>query len=190
MGAYPIPRLFTLREYLRIERAAQTKSEYVDGQIFAMAGGANEHEMIGVNLLVLLQNQFKGGQCRARSADFRIAVSKTGPLFYPDVSVICGEPEFLDSSRDCAMNPVAIFEVLSRSTQKYDRETKTGYYRQMPSLRHIVLISQFAVDVEHHFLAADNAWQVEHLTGPATRLELRAVPASLVLSDIYERVRL
>ena len=139
MGAYPILPRFTPEEYLRLERASRTKNEYVDGLIFAMAGATFKHDNIAVNTLVLLQNQLRGGKCSVRSADFRIATSQQGPYFYPDLSVICGKPQFLDDSLDCALNPSVVVEVLSKSTRKYDRETKVARYSEIPTLRHIVL---------------------------------------------------
>ena len=188
MGAYPIPRRFTLQEYLRLERAAKSKSEFIDGQIFAMAGGSPEHSAISMNLAGLLYSQLKGGKCQVHSSDLKVAVSKRGPLFYPDISVICGAPELL--SRDAVLNPVAVFEVLSKSTHRYDRDTKVAYYRQIQSLRHIVLISQWAVEVEHHFLTPEGAWQVEAFGDPAATLHLSALAASLPLADIYQSVTL
>lgn len=189
-AAYPVQRKFTFQEYLKLERAALTKSEYVDGEIFAMAGGTAEHDSINVNLLVLLQNQLKGGRCRARSADLRVAVSKQGPSFYPDVSVICGDPQFLDGRRDCVLNPAVVIEVQSRSTRRYDRETKVVRYQQIPSLRHIVLVSQRTVAVEHYFRMADGSWEVQKLDNLASTLELRTLPASLLLADIYDGLSL
>jgi Uma2 family endonuclease len=190
MGAYPVPRLFTLREYLRIERAAKSKSEFIEGQIFAMAGGSPEHSALSMNIAGLLHAPLKTTTCQVHSSDLRIAVSRQGPVFYPDISVICGPPELLDLRRDTALNPVAAFEVLSRSTHRYDRETKVGYYKQIPTLRHIVLVSQWSVDVEHHVLAADGEWKTETLVDLAGTLELAALSARLPLGDIYARVAL
>lgn len=136
--------------------------------------------------MVLLQNKLKGGKCSVRSPNFRIAISAQGPHFYPDLSVICGKPQFLDESMDCALNPSVVIEVLSKSTRKYDREFKVAYYREIPALRHIVLISQFAVSVEHHFRASGGKWKTEHLDDRKATLDLTAVGASLPLAGIYE----
>jgi Uma2 family endonuclease len=187
MGAYPILRRFTPEEYLALERASETRNEYVDGLIYAMAGGTYKHDRLSVKLMMMLQNQFGDGNCNVCSANFRIAVSKRGPFFYPDLSVICGEPEFLDESMDCALNPSAVIEVLSKSTRKYDRETKVAHYCKIPSLRHVVLISQFTVSVEHHFRARGGKWKEEKVEDRGV-VQLAAIRAALPLSGIYENL--
>ena len=146
----PVIKRFTVEEYLRFERASTAKSEFVNGQIYAMAGGTSDHARIVVNMAVRLGNQLEDGDCDVWTSDFRIAVSPTGPEFYPDLSVTCGEPQFLDDTQDCALNPVVLFEVLSKSTAKYDRETKVAWYREIPAARHIVLVSQHIIAVEHY----------------------------------------
>lgn len=122
-----------------------------------------EHDRIGKNIGRALWPQLEGGPCGTWSADFRIGISKRGPFYYLDLSVICGEPELLDRSRDCALKPVAIFEVASKSTRKFDRETKVARYRQIATMRHIVLISQYSVAVEHHVRGGKGEWKVEKL---------------------------
>ena len=190
MGAYPVLRRFTPEEYLRLERASLSRNEYVDGMIYAMAGGTFEHDRIIKNIERELEPQLRRGTCETRSADFRIGVSRKGPYFYPDLSVICGEPEFLDSSRDCALNPVAVFEVLSKSTSKYDRETKVAGYREIPSIRHIVLISQYTVSVEHHFRLGNGKWKLQRLDDRASAVEMAGIGATLTLAGIYRRLLL
>ena len=186
MGAYPVLRRFTSEEYLRLERASETKHEFVDGLIFAMAGGTRSHDRILMNTSFLLQSQLRGGKCDVLSGSFRIAISNNGPHFYPDLSVICGKPQFLDSTTDCALNPSVVVEVLSKSTRRYDRETKVAAYQTIPSMRHIVLISQFTVQIEHHFRAAGGKWKIQKLDDLDATLGLTAVGASLPLAGIYE----
>ena len=189
MGAYPALRRFTPEEYLKFERASATKNEYIDGQIFAMAGGTIDHARISMNVAGDLRVQLKGGPCEVLPADFRIGVSDRGPYFYPDLSVICGAPELLDNSRDCALNPVVVFEVLSKSTRRYDRETKSALYREIPTLRHIVLISQSTVSVEHFFRQQlGTEWKTEKLTSRESSLVLPAIHAILALDGIYDRL--
>src|SRR5882724_9560987 len=178
MGAYPVLRRFTHEEYLRLERASQTKNEYIDGLIYSMAGGTVHHDRVLMNTLFLLQSHLRGGKCEVRSADFRIATSSEGPYFYPDLSVFCGKLQFLDSSLDCGLNPSVVVEVLSKSTKKYDRETKVVLYREIPALRHIVLISQVAVAVEHHFRMSSGKWKTEMLDDRGAKLQLTAIGAS------------
>ena len=185
MSAYPVLRTFTLQEYLKLERASKTRNEYLDGQIYAMAGGTGDHSSLIVNTTILLGIQLRGGNCRVFSSDLRIATSENGAQFYPDLTVICGGPRYLNKSSDCALNPIVVFEVSSKSTHKYDQEIKTSYYKQMPSVRHIVLMSQDAIEVEHHFLNQET-WAIETLRDPDATLHLAAVGATLPVSAIYE----
>ena len=186
MGAYPVLRRFTHDEYLELERASDTRSEYVDGQIYAMAGGTYQHDTLVANTIFLLQSQLKGGSCKVHTSSFRIAVSRQGPAFYPDVSMICGKPEFLDGTQDCALNPTVLIEVLSKSTRKYDSLTKLPLYQQIPVIRDILLISQFGVSVEHHFRGPRGKWIIEKLEGHSATLALKSVSASLPLSELYD----
>ena len=190
MGAYPVLRRFTPEEYLRLERASATRNEYIDGQIYAMAGGTMEHDTIVKNIDRALAPQLEGGPCDTWTGNFRIAVSKSGPYYYPDLSVICGEPELLDRSRDCALNPVAVFEVSSKSTRKFDRDTKVVRYQEISTIRHIVLISQYSVAVEHHFRRPRGKWRVEKLTGLSSTLALPPIGATLPLTVIYNKLAL
>jgi len=140
--------------------------------------------------VTLLQTQLSGGNCRTHSADLRIAVSKRGPFFYPDLSVICGEPALTDKTRDCALNPTVVIEVLSKSTRKYDREVKVARYTEIPTLRHTVLISQQAIFIEHHFRTPDGKWKIDKLDDRKASLGLAAVNAVLPLAKIYEGLSL
>ena len=164
MGAYPVLRRFTSDEYLRLERASDTRHEFFDGLIYAMAGGTRTHDRVVMNASFLLQRQLRGGNCDVLSGNFRIAISAQGPQFYPDLSVICGQAHYLDSTTDCALNPSLVLEVLSKSTRRYDREVKVAQYKEIPAMLHIVLISQFTVDVEHHFRKAGGKWNVMEIT--------------------------
>ena len=190
MGAYPVLRRFTSDEYLRLERASDTRHEFFDGLIYAMAGGTRTHDRVVMNASFLLQRQLRGGNCDVLSGNFRIAISAQGPQFYPDLSVICGQAHYLDSTTDCALNPSLVLEVLSKSTRRYDREVKVAQYKEIPAMLHIVLISQFTVNVEHHFRKAGGKWKSQRLDSLAAILELPGVGASLPLSGIYEGMSL
>jgi len=183
MGAYPALRRFTPSEYLRLERAAELRSEYIDGQIYAMAGGTLTHDRIVMNATFLLQSQLRGGRCEVHSSELRIAVSKQGPFFYPDLSVICGEIQNLDTRQDCVLNPSLIVEVQSKSTRKYDREVKVGWYQQIPALQHILLLSQTVVFVEHHFRNPDGDWAV---SDRAATLRIGSLSVALPLAELYD----
>lgn len=135
MAALHIP-LFTPEEYLQREREAITKSEYIAGEIFAMAGGTHEHNMILGDTYRALGNrlEFRGGQCDTHTSEQKVRIDNAGPFFYPDASVVCGPPIF--DSDDCLRNPALIVEVLSSSTAAYDRGEKFRHYRRLSSLRH------------------------------------------------------
>src|SRR2546423_4510369 len=129
-------------DYLRLERAAEARSEYFDGEMFAMAGGTRAHSLIATNLARELSNQLKAGDCIVYNTDLRIKVEPTGLITYPDLSVVCGEQRFLDQQQDTLLNPVLIVEVLSNASEAYDRGKKFEHYREITTLREYLLVSQ------------------------------------------------
>src|SRR5258707_11211141 len=139
MSAAPQKR-YTPQEYLALERAAPFKSEYYRGEIFAMAGATRQHCRIGANLVARVDEQLRSTPCEAFGSDLRVRVLPTGLYTYPDVTVACGELEFEDRAGDTLLNPKAIFEVLSESTEAYDRGKKFDHYRHIPSLTEYVLV--------------------------------------------------
>ena len=186
--AYPALRRFTPDEYLELERISVTKNEFVDGLIYATAGGTLEHARIIRNIDRELTPQFAGRGCETWSSDLKIAISASGPFFYPDLSVICGEPHLLDQRRDCAMNPVVVFEVLSKSTVRYDRTTKVSRFKEVASMRHIVLVSQDSYMVEHSYRDQADEWKVKLARGKSASVGLSAIDATLTLAAIYDKV--
>src|SRR5258708_15346603 len=139
--AQNIPRL-SEGEYLRLERLAETRSEYFDGEIFAMAGGTRAHSLIATNLLGELRDRLKARDCVAYNTDLRVKIEATGLLTYPDVSIVCGEQRFLDEEQDTLVNPTVVVEVLSESTEGYDRGKKFEHYPQSPTCQEYLLVSQ------------------------------------------------
>src|SRR2546427_2666626 len=125
----------TEAEYLRLERQAELKSEYFQGEIFAMAGGSRAHSLIATNLLRELSGRLKASDCIVYNADLRVKVEATGLLTYPDISVVCGTQRFLDEQEDTLLNPTLVVEVLSDSTEAYDCGKKLEHYRQIPTCR-------------------------------------------------------
>jgi Uma2 family endonuclease len=121
-------------EYLALERKAEYKSEYLDGEIFAMTGASRKHNLISANVLGELRQQLKGNPCEAYASDMRVKVSATGLYTYPDVVVVCREPEFEDDYIDTLLNPTLLVEILSQSTERYDRIAKSSYYKTLGSL--------------------------------------------------------
>src|SRR5688500_2445576 len=140
--AMAAPRRFSVLEYLQAENAAETKSEYVNGEIFAMAGTTLAHNDITYSLLADVAPQLRGGQCLAYGSDLRVRVEASNLYTYPDISIVCGPPD-IDPTDPCAVtNPTVIIEVLSDSTESWDRGGKFAHYRLLPSLREYVLVSQ------------------------------------------------
>ena len=135
------PRV-TPTEYLAADRAAARKSEYLGAEVFAMGGASERHNLIVVNVVAELRRQLKGRPCRVYPSDMRVRIKETGLYAYPDVTVVCGQADFDDELRDTLLNPTVIFEVLSKSTESYDRGEKCAHYRKMASLAEYVLIAQ------------------------------------------------
>ena len=178
----------TPEEYLAVEREAQTKSEYYRGEAFAMAGASFAHTTISFNLLVSLAPQLKRGSCTARSSDLRVNVRATSFYAYPDIVVVCGQPQFEDRHRDTLLNPTAIFEILSRSTEGYDRGEKFAQYRMFESLTDYILVSQYRPLVEHFTRQPDESWLLKSYSGMDAILLVPSIGCELTLSEIYDKV--
>jgi len=185
--ATPNHRL-TAAEYLEIERHAETKSEFFGGEMFAMAGGSVAHNQITTNLNRALGNRLAGKHGLAFFSDLRLHVEASGLYTYPDMMVICGPPQLADQRRDTVLNPTLIGEVLSESTQHYDRGAKFGFYRQVPSLREFLLISQWEPKIEQYHLESDNNWRLRDVVGLGDQLALNSVSIIIPLAEIYAHV--
>ena len=184
-----LPRQYlTPEEYLALERQAPTKSEYYRGEVFAMAGASFAHTTISFNLLVSLASQLKRGSCTARSSDLRVNVLATNFYAYPDIVVVCGQPQFEDRHRDTLLNPTAIFEILSRSTEGYDRGEKFAQYRMFESLTDYVLVSQYRPLVEHFTRQSDESWLMKSYSGLEAILSIPFIGCELPLAEIYDQV--
>lgn len=182
-----VPRL-TPVEYLARERAATYRSEYFDGEMFAMAGGSPRHSLIKVNVTGELRARLKGSPCTAYDSDLRILVSRTGLYTYPDASVICGPLEFEDEHRDTVANPTLLVEVLSESTEAYDRGKKFGHYRQIPALREYLLVSQEEPKIERFLRNQDGTWTLTEAAGLDATLPLPSLNVEISLREIYDKV--
>ena len=190
MSALPKHRL-TEEEYLVIERAADYRSEYIDGEMYAMAGAGEQHVAIVSNIVAALHTQFRGRDCRTYSSDLRVRVAESGLYAYPDVIAICGKPALLSDHGDTLLNPQLIIEVLSPGTAYYDRVEKFRRYRQIPSFCDYVLVSQNQVFVEHRVRQQDPSadWEVRPYSTLGDRLCFPALEATLSLRDIYDKIR-
>ena len=176
-------------EYLVRERAADYRSEYVAGRVYFMAGASRPHNVIALNVAGLLHGQLRGRPCEAYAADMRVKIRATGLYTYPDVVVVCGRPDLEDANCDTVLNPVVIMEVISPSTEAYDRGEKFAHYRRLDSVVEYVLIAQDRMRVEH-FSREGERWSFVELAEPASVLELGSIGCALRLGDIYERLEL
>jgi Uma2 family endonuclease len=182
------PRL-SEAEYLRLERQAVFRSEYFDGETFAMAGGTRAHSLIAVNLAGELSRELKSTDCVTYNTDLKVKVEATGLMTYPDVSIACGEQRFLDEEEDVLLNPKAVFEVLSDSTEAYDRGKKFENYRQIPSLRDYVLVSQTEPRIEMFSRQANDEWTLKEAVGLNAELRIESLRITLRLAEVFAKVK-
>jgi Uma2 family endonuclease len=178
----------TPEEYLARERVAEQKSEYFAGQIYAMAGASRRHTRIVFNMNGILWIVLKGTACTGNGSDMRVKVSTLGKYTYPDLTIVCGKEQFEDGVQDTLLNPTVIVEVLSDSTEKYDRGKKFEHYRQIESLREYLLISQNEPRVEKYLRKEDGTWIFSEALGPDGVMELASVACELHLADVYAGV--
>lgn len=179
-------------EYITLERKAipdaeTVRSEYVKGKIIAMSGASREHNLITSNLSGELRNLLKGSECETYANEMRVSTPSTSSYFYPDVVVVCEEPRFEDDVFDTLLNPIILVEVLSPSTEAYDRGEKFIHYRQLPSLQEYILVAQDKVCVER-FSRQENNWILTDFQNLEELLPLISVRCELPLREIYDRV--
>jgi Uma2 family endonuclease len=175
-------------DYLALERSAEFKSEYFDGEIFAMAGASESHNLMVINTIRELSSQLKKRSGKVYANDMRVRVSPTGLFTYPDVMVVCGQTQFDDSHLDTLLNPTLIVEVLSDSTEAYDRGRKFEHYRKLESLAEYVLIAQHRPHVESYRRQPDQRWVFAESDGLDDSLPLDAIDCKLALAEIYDKV--
>lgn len=178
----------TREAYLAAERAAEYKSEYVDGYVLAMSGASRAHNVIAGNASTALNLQLTDAPCEVYAADMRVKVSDTGDYTYPDVVVACGEIAFEDAELDTLLTPTVIVEVLSPSTEGYDRGIKFERYRRIPSLQEYLMVAQDRILVEH-YVRQGHAWQYTAYDALEQSLRLPSIACALPLKDIYRKVR-
>ncbi len=185
------PRTFlTPEQYLEIERKAEFKSEYYQGEMFAMAGAKEAHNLLVTNLVAGLHQQLRSGPCRVYSNDMRVRVSATGLYTYPDVTVVCGERQFLDDQRDTLLNPNLLVEVLSASTEAYDRGRKFDQYQTIESFSEYLLVSSDRVHVDLFTRQPDGRWLLTSAGRLEDVLDLQSIGCRLSLGDLYENIDL
>ncbi len=190
MAAVAMP-LVAWDKYLEIERAASGgKSEYFEGRMVAMSGGTYPHARLGTRLSRILDTALDGRDCTPVNSELRVAVTPQGPFFYPDASIQCGSPALSDHYRDTLLNPVVIFEILSKSTESFDRGFKFRQYRRIGTLQAYVLISQWEPCVEVFGKGPDGKWSLTEYYGLDAVCDLGAVDLKLPLSELYRGIPL
>lgn len=188
MTTQPATTLLSPEEYLAIEREAETKSEYVDGVVYAMTGASLNHITVVTNLTIALGIQLRGRPCLVLSNEMKVRMPDSRKFFYPDVSVVCGEPQFHDERTDVILNPVLIIEVLSKSTEAFDRGGKFHAYQKLGSLREYLLVAQDRPAIEQFVRQADETWTYRAVIGRESSLSLPSVECTLGLGDVYDKV--
>jgi len=174
---------------LERERQSSIKSEFFDGQVFAMAGGSARHSLIAANFVREAGNALKDRPCAVFNSDLRILVLTTGLRTYPDATIVCGEQQFEDERQDTLTNPTVIVEVLSDSTEKYDRGRKADHYRQIASLKELILIAQDHPHVECFVRQPDGAWLFREDKELTASFELSSLDIVVPLAELYRNVR-
>ena len=188
MASNPKQR-FTPEEYLELERKAEFKSEYLDGQIFAMAGASIEHSAITANLTGEVVQQMRGKPCRVLTSDTKIRSSYSGLYSYPDLSIVCDEPTFQDDKRDVLNNPKVIFEVLSPSTEAFDRGGKFFRYQIIDTFTDYILIAQDEPRVEHFIRQSDGGWLLYVVRGLESKLHIASIDCTISLAGLYDKIK-
>ena len=178
---------YTVEDYLKQERSASYKSEYRDGQIYAMTGASRKHNLVSGNIYRELSLQLKKRPCEAYINDMRVKAVEASSYHYPDVAVVCGTPQFEDTQVDTLLNPTLLIEVLSPSTEAYDRGSKFAHYRKINSLQEYLLVSQEQPSIERYMRRGD-VWILSESTGIEASMTLESIDCIVSLREIYDKV--
>lgn len=184
----PLKTTFTPAEYLAMEEVAEYKSEYYNGEIFAMSGGTTDHSLIAVNWIIALGTRLAPTPCRVFNSDMRLYVERSGLYTYPDGMVICGKIELVKGRNDTVTNPLLIVEVLSESTRDYDRGAKFNFYKQIPTLREYVVVESERPHIECYRRTADDQWLVEMVEDLDAMVRLESIACDIPLRQVYSKV--
>jgi len=178
----------TPKEYLEIERKAEFKSEYFNGEMFALAGAGKTHNKISSNLIINIGVHLKNKTCLIYGSDMKVKISSSGLYAYPDISVVCGDEKFEDDESDILLNPKLVIEILSESTESYDRGKKFEHYRTLESLQEYVLVSQEKPKVEQFLKQQDGKWLYSEVNGIDSRAQFTSIECEIDLKEIYHKV--
>jgi Uma2 family endonuclease len=190
MASLPQQPFVTPEEYLEADRKAEGRSEYVDGQVYAMSGTSKDHNRVTRNIWRALEDELgDDGSCEVFGIDIRVSPETRRKYFYPDIVVVCGEARHEDEAADTVLNPKLVVEVLSPSTELYDRGLKFAHYRKSDSLAEYLVVAQQEIFIEHYVREADGAWRISEINDPNATIDLPSINAKLKVSDIYRRVK-
>jgi Uma2 family endonuclease len=183
-------KLLSIAEYLALEEVADYKSEYLDGEIIPRAGGSTNHNQIALNISSLLNFAFRKLDYYVYMGDVRLWIPQKRIYTYPDVMVVIGEPEYFPGRKDTILNPIFIIEVLSNSTNKYDRQGKFNSYRTIPTFREYLLVEQDQIGVEHYSKTDNKQWSLREYDAEDRAIVLNSINFTLTLEDLYHKVQL
>jgi len=184
--AHPI---FSIENYLDFERVQTERHEFLDGSVYAMAGESPNHSTICFNLNTIVGLQLRGKRCRGFSPNMKIATNEKGLYSYPDLAVVCGKPTFFDKKSDVITNPTVIFEVLSSSTENYDRGEKfLRYTNQIESLQDYLLISQDKPLIEHYSRQENGGWEKNEIEGIEASVKIDSIECEILLAELYDLI--
>ena len=181
-------RKLTAAEYLEIERTAEFRRKFFDGEMFAMAGASYQHNIVKDSLVFELRLRLLGSSCRTSSSDQRVRIDASGLYVYPDIVIVCGEPEFAPQDPLSLINPRIIIEVLSNSTQPFDRESKFHHYMKLPSVEEYILVLDYEPLISRYVRQADGMWGLRMFHSLEETFSLATIPAEIPMADLYRDV--
>ena len=187
MSAQPLP-YYTMEQYAALEDEADYKSEFIAGRIYAMSGGTPKHSAIAANIIFEVSRLFRRGPCQVFTSDLRVGIMPLDVETYPDVTIICGEPHVNPFDKNSIINPAVIFEVLSPSTEAYDRGEKWARYRRLDSLQEYILVSQDTPLVEQYVRQSDDTWKFTFAEGTEAANVLSVLGVTLSLAEVYDKI--
>lgn len=180
--------LISVEEYLENERRSEQRSEYQYGRTFALAGATFKHNVITQNISFLLMKQLEKRPCQVLQSEMKVYIKEHNLFTYPDISVVCNKPLFLDKTNDTLLNPVVIFEVLSKSTESYDRGMKFSFYRKLSSLNEYILVAQDRISVVHCTKSDNDEWKLKEYDSIQDKFIIHSIDCTLKLADIYNNI--
>lgn len=186
--AQPATKYLTEKEYLTFERSALDKHEYYQGEIFAMSGASFKHNLIESNLRLALGTFLKGKKCNEFGSNLRVHIPSNTLYTYPDIIVLCDEPDFVDEEFDSITNPSILIEILSPSTANYDRGAKFELYRDIATLNEYILVDSKTIHVVVYARNDDNTWTLSETKNPNDNIKLPSIDFAITIADIYDGV--